>query len=193
MKKNSLFFLAAAFACLSCEETHDHSVSTTSTVGSSTVVQEATKTDQEVTSELIQKGAKDLTSLIKEARIEKNRRDSVFAANRQEVWVYQIGVNKSSPKDFEETYNILSSSMQNLYFFKQSRSNYYLILHDGYNSEQELLDKQKEIETALSKAGVNDKIRVINITTHCGLKEEIKPADEVKLAKKEMAVCYTCD
>ena len=189
MKRNGLFFLMAAFVCLSCEETHDHSVTSSST----TVVNQVAKTDKEVVSELIQEGSKDLTALVKEARLEKNRRDSVFATNREEVWVYQIGINKREAKDFEETYNILSQRMQNLYFFKQSRNNYYLLLHDGYNSEQELLDKQNEIEASLQEAGLKDNIRVINITTHCGLKEKIKPAHEVKLTCKEMAVCYTCD
>jgi len=178
MKIYIVLFLVAMFALISCRETPDNSVTAASTIDSSS---------------FIQKEAEDLTTRIKEARIEKNRRDSVFAANREEVWVYQIGENKSDPKEFEKTYNLLSQRIQNLYFFKQSLRNYYLILHDGYNSEQELLGKQAEIELALQKAGVKDKISVINITTHCSLKEKIKPADEVNIARKEMAVCYTCD
>ena len=190
MKRNVLFFLLTAFACLSCKETHDPSVASHSTADASTAVVNQV---EKIHKELIQQGSKDLAMLVREARKEKNRRDSVFAANREEVWVYQIGLNKTEAKDFEETYNILSQRMQNLYFFKQSQKNYSLILHDGYNSEQELLDKQNEIEATLQQAGVKDKVNVINITTHCGLKEKIKPAAEVKLAKKEMAVCYTCD
>jgi TolA-binding protein len=190
MKKNVLFFTLIAFACLSCKETHDPSVTSSSTVegSSTTAVNQVEKRE-----ESIQQGSKELAVLVKEARIEKNRRDSVFAANREEVWVYQIGTHKKEAKDFEKTYNLLSKRMQNLYFFKQSLGNYSLILHDGYNSEQELLDKQNEIETTLQQAGVQDKVSVINITTHCGLKEKIKPTDEVKLTCKEMAVCYTCD
>jgi hypothetical protein len=195
MKKTILFFLAAAITCLSCEETHNHSLTTTSTVESSNngVVKATEKSVSEGESQLKEKGENDFTRQIKEARIEKNRRDSVFAANRQEVWVYQIGVSKSKPTDFEKTYNILSTRMQNLYFFKKSPNNYYLILHDGYNSEKELLGKQNKIEATLAQAGIKDKVQVVNITTYCGLKEEIKPAAEVKLAKKETAICYTCD
>ncbi len=106
---------------------------------------QVTKTEKEA-SVLLEKESTDLTALVKEARIEKNRRDSVFAANREEVWVYQIGTNKKEAKDFEKTYSILSKHMLHLYFFKQSQDNYYLILHDGYNTEQELLNKQNEVE-----------------------------------------------
>lgn len=187
MKKNHLFFLLTAFVCLSCGKPDQH----TAPSGSTTVAHQVT--DQEVVTGFMEKESKDLTTLIKEARIEKNRRDSVFAANREEVWVYQIGSNKKEAKDFEKTYSILSKHMQHLYFFKQSQDNYYLILHDGYNTEQELLNKQNEVEAAIKKLGVNDKVSVFNITTHCSLKEKIKPAHEVKLACKEMAVCYTCD
>ena len=193
MKKYTLFFFVVAFVCLSCEETHNHS--TTSTVDSSTtsIVNEAAKTDEEVKAELIKEGAKDLTALVKEARIEKNRRDSVFAANREEVWVYQIGTNKNDVKDFEQTYQVLSSKLTNLYFFKRSRNDYYLIHHDGYNSEQELMDEQPALEKTLADAGIKESVRVINITTYCSMKDAIKPAAEVKLKRKEMAVCYTCD
>lgn len=196
MKKNILFFLAAACTCFSCNETQHNSAQTTSAVASATTDAAGNakeKSESKAGSEGMENGVADLTTQIKEARVEKNRRDSVFAANRQEVWVYQIGVNKSKPTDFEKTYNTLSLRMQNLYFFKKANNSYNLILHDGYNSEQELLNKQSQLEKALAQAGIEDKVQVINITTHCGLKEAIKPAEEVKLEKKETAVCYTCD
>lgn len=189
MKSNSLIFILAAFVCLSCGETRNQGIPK----GSTTVANQVVKIDNESVAGFAEKKSKDLVTLVREARIEKSRRDSVFAANREEVWVYQIGTNKKDAKEFEKTYSLLFKRMQHLYFFKQSHGNYYLILHDGYNTEQELLDKQNEVQASINKLGVKEKVSVFNITTHCSLKEKIKPAHEVNLTCKEMAVCYTCD
>jgi hypothetical protein len=151
------------------------------------------ETDAAIGAGLIRTGSDQIKALIKKEREARNRRDSIHAVNREEVWVYQIGVDKDDPKAFENTYNTLSVKIPNLYFFKKSEHNYLLVQHDGYNTEQELLHKQKQFESTLQQAHIQDTVRVINLTTYCSLRDEVKPVHEVKIVRKEWVVCYSCD
>ncbi|MDB5272232.1 MAG: hypothetical protein JWO58_599 [Chitinophagaceae bacterium] len=193
MKKHSLIFLLLTFGFLACQ--NSQSTTETTSVDSSTtnnVTNEAGKSDAEVNAELIEKGVDVGTTLIENVSAAKQQRDSIRAANRKEVWIFQIGGNQSSPKAFEELYHQLSGSLTNLYLFKESKHSYYLIKKDNCDSQQELLDKQNEVEAAIQQAGATADIRVINLTSYCELKDDVQMDDNVKLKGKDRLDCYTC-
>ncbi|HSZ71242.1 MAG TPA: hypothetical protein VK750_01115 [Cytophagaceae bacterium] len=191
MKKNVIFFLAGSIFGIVAFLFYQREQSPAAVAPQPILAK--LETDAALGTGLIREGSDEIKALIKREREARNKRDSIHAVNREEVWVYQIGVNKEDPKAFENTYNILSRRIPNLYFFKQSDRSYLLVQHDGYNTEKELLSKQKEFETNVRQASITDSVHVINLTTYCSLRDEVKPVHEVKIVRKEWVVCYSCD
>jgi len=136
-------------------------------------------------SNLIGKGIDDIAA-------NKRRKDSLKAANAQHTWVYQIGESFEKSDLASDEWNKLKG-ISNLYIFKKSRREYFLIKDDGY--PKELLDdslgdfKKKLI-------GIETRVGIIDLGTMCSGKKKPAVSDPVtyKVDGNKMKIdCRECD
>ena len=164
---------------------------TTYVDSSSTITNEAQKTDAEVYKEAGEKGVEIVLDQVDKHKVNKHTKDSIRQASRKNFWAYQIGVNKGDPEDFKEVYFKLKS-IPNIYLFKQARHSFYLIKNDGYTTEQEYNDNKSSVEKAIQNAGLADRVIITNFTTYCDLKDDVVLHGKEKIARGEKVDCYIC-
>jgi len=158
----------------------------------STINNEAAKTDEEVRAELIQKGSEHITTLIKDARAEKKQRDSIHLANRKAISIYQIGGFTSDPKDFEELYKRLTEvGITNLYIMRQSRKVFYLVKNDNAKSTEEVGNNLSDLHRTMKEADIREDIEVKDLHSFCDAADAV-PDGDVKVAHKVKLECYSC-
>lgn len=161
-------------------------------IDSSTVNNTAVKTDEQVRAELIQKGSEHVTALIKDARVEKRQKDSIHLANRQAIWIYQIGGFKSDAKDFEELYKKLTEGgITNIYIMRQTRKVFYLVKNDNAKSTEEVGSNLNGLQDSMKEANIREDIEVKDLHSFCDTDDAL-PDGEVKVAHKVKVECYSC-
>lgn len=140
--------------------------STTYVDSSSTITNEAQKTDAEVYKEAGEKGVEIVLDQVDKHQVNKHTKDSIRLASRKNFWAYQIGVNKGDPEDFKEVYLKLKG-IPNIYLFKEARHSFYLIKNDGYTTEQEYNDNKNSVAKAIQDTGLADRVIITNFTAYC--------------------------
>jgi NAD-dependent DNA ligase len=119
----------------------------------------------------------------------QEKKDSIKRANREEVLVYQIGMPKSSPEELWDNYKKLQG-FGNVCLLKASRRSYYLIKHEGYNKEQ-IADHEHAAKEYLQSVGVNEEIKIIDLTSLCTRDDGAKLGKSERV-NKEKIPCYVC-
>ncbi|SFX51383.1 hypothetical protein [Cytophaga hutchinsonii] len=178
------------FSCGSHSDTQNLEINTepyADSLQQTTVVtkeSEAGKTDAEVMVDV-------LVDVLGNNIAEKRKKDSAKFANREKVWVYQIGLAEKNEQQLWKVYDRIKS-MGNIYAFKQSDDSYILIWNDFYTQEQ-LIDSLYHFNMRLSKAGVSDIAKPYDIMTDCKLKEKVVHTGGIKNSKKQVMPCLMCD
>ena len=127
---------------------------------------------------------------VQKAIEQKKRNDSVRIANKQPNWVYQIGRPKISVQELWEAYEPLQG-LSNLYVFKESKKSYIIIKDDGH-SKQQLEESLEAFKSEVEK--FETRIEIVNLTTFCKAKEDIKQGKKIKIRKERiMLSSIECD
>lgn len=127
---------------------------------------------------------------VKKVIEQKKRNDSVRIANKQPNWVCQIGRPKINVQELWEAYEPLQG-LSNLYVFKESKKSYIIIKDDGY-SKQQLEESLEAFKSEVEK--FETRIGIVNLTTFCKAKEDIKQGNKIKIRKESiMLSSIECD
>jgi len=119
----------------------------------------------------------------------KQQKDSIYEAEREKRWVFQIGNIVDSEDAILELYQQLKG-IEGLSVFKESRKSYFLFV-DGGKSKQELKDSSEEMELQVEK--VTSRVRIIDIVTKCNKRKKIKKRDDLNFKKEKVKIdCYEC-
>ncbi len=144
----------------------------------------ASKTDTEVITDAA-------LSVVDEAVTAKRQSDSIKLLNKKSVWVYKIGLPKSSEEELWNMYDRVHG-LGNIYAFRLSRKDYILIKNDFY-SQQQVADSIARFNTLLNEIGVSETAQPFDLMSDCKLKETVVQSDNIKVKRKQEIPCFVCD
>lgn len=147
------------------------------------------KSEEEKTREFVKEAVIEGLDRGEEFIDKKKIKDSIKFANRKKFYVYQIGMPKGSPEELSEVYKKIEN-LGNVCFLKASRNSYYLIKQGADTEEQLVKNKESEGES-LKSEGVEDAIKVVEISSLCLDSEEAIMGKSVKVNKRKVT-CYVC-
>ena len=120
----------------------------------------------------------------------KHHNDSIKKANREKIWVYQIGLPKNDISELWNSYNSLQH-FSNIFIFKESKNSFFIIKDDGY-SEQELKDSLPNFKIKIDS--IEKRIKIIDLMSVCPKRKKITTTKKIKLKKGNPEVpCYICN
>jgi len=131
-------------------------------------------------------------NLINNVEQNKRRKDSIRMANATHTWVYQIGL----PFEKDDLAGVESDKLKNLsnvYIFKKSRHEYYLIKDDGYPKElleDSLGDFKKKLQ------GIETRVTIIDIASLCSNNKKPEVSGSIKYkvdGDKKKIECRECE
>lgn len=127
--------------------------------------------------------------------VDVNRKnDSIGNANKQRMWVYQIGGTLESEEQAAAKYEKLKN-IDNLYIFKRSSHEFYIIKDDAYKGNQQLIDSFSETRIKLETLSA-DRLDIIDLSLLCPPKENLTHSRPIvyklKGQKKEVE-CWNCE
>lgn len=177
MKKHFFAPLVLLAINISCGDS-EHNVTTTNntTTNNTTVVSDTIKhlTEEEKIEAGIDKSIEVINGL---SEIVKERREARNAA-KDPMWVYQIGAPINSlDKAIEECNRY--DEIKNIFVFKKSKREYYLIKDDGYLSENELKDSLDNFARKISSY-TNARIKPVDLSQECTSKKYPTTAETEK-------------
>ena len=146
---------------------------------------DAEKTETEVYVDAVLDGV----DMIGDALEQKRINDSIKRANKEEVWVYQIGLAKNNTKEIWPTYMVLNTITSNITIFKESRKSYYIVKNDGLD-EDELISGLDAFKSEVDK--LEPIVKVVNLSTYCPLRKEVTEGEKIKIKKTKIS-CLVCD
>ena len=148
---------------------------------------EAEKTETEV---YIEAGL-EAVNIIGDGLKQKRINDSIKRANKEQVWVYQIGLSKNNVDEIWPTYKVVKNITSNITVFKDSRKSYYIVKNDGLGKDKLLIGLnafKSEIDS------VETIIKVVNLSKFCPLRKEISSGKKIKIKKAKTEIeCLVCD
>ncbi len=133
-------------------------------------------------------------NLIKEGISIKNKKDSIRIANKERLWVYQIG-NAINDEDIAALAYDKLKEVPNIYIFKLKRHEYYLIKDDGYYSNEQLLDSMGSVKKRMSTL-TSDRLIPIDLSAQCSSKKKPTVTNPIKYKRdkeKREVECRVCD
>lgn len=141
----------------------------------------------EAAPELIEE-SKELVNAVKE---NKQRKDSIREANREKLWVYQVGLPVSREDDLWDVFRSIKSKT-NVYAFKESRRRYILVKDGGFRTETEA---SEALEAFQAETGLQDvRVKVIDLLSLCPRKGKLVQSDKITARKEKTSIpCFTCD
>ena len=127
---------------------------------------------------------------VQKAIAQKKKNDSLKIAGKQPNWVYQIGRPKINMRELWDAYEPLQD-LSNLYVFKESKKSYIIIKDDGH-SKQQLEESLEAFKAEIQK--FETRVDIINLTTFCKAKEEIKQGKRIRIRKENILLfSLECD
>lgn len=146
------------------------------------------RSDAEVYAGLAETGLKEGEELLRKKRV----KDSTLLANREKIWVYQIGAPISDETDawqMAKDFNALA----NVCIFKAARKSFLIICDNGYAET----DAQDSLETFSSKVDEiipGTRVKTIDLMSLCSKRKALIETNKIiKRKKTESFKCYTCD
>ncbi|MBI3134094.1 MAG: hypothetical protein HYZ14_05400 [Bacteroidetes bacterium] len=121
----------------------------------------------------------------------KHNRDSIYEANRDRQWVYQIGDIVSDENLLFDTYLSLGT-IEDVGVFKIDNDNYFLF-KDYHRSEEMMNDSLNSFKRALNTPGL--KCRVVDIIANCNKRQQVVRTNDLKIKQgkeKLFLPCYEC-
>ncbi len=127
----------------------------------------------------------------KEAIQRRRMRDSIRLANREQMYVYQIGLPARHEDDIIEEYQKLSNT-EDVFIFKNGRRDYFLVKDEG-KSELTLRDSLEVFKEKLPNTIIGS-AKVINILQLCSRNEKLTRAKNINFKKSKQEIpCFICD
>ncbi len=158
-----------------------------------TTPSETNEAPQNKDAENIKAVADGLHEIGKDVHQIKHDRDSTLQAGKEHFWVYQIGMPTDSKEEAGKAYEKVKS-LSNLYVFKKSRGEYYVIKDDMVHSKEQLMDSLGSIEKRIQGSG--NRIQMIDLSELCSLRKQPKGTDPVKYkidGEKKEVECRACE
>lgn len=153
-------------------------------------INEAPKSDVEIVVETAMKGVELGNEIRKEIKDNKQRKDSIYQANRMQQWVYQLGEPMDSKEAVLELYKQLEG-VNRVSVFKESKKSYFLFV-DQDLTEQELKNSLESFKEQVGQAIT--RVFPIDLMRKCGKKEEVMKTEPLSVRKEEIELdCYVCD
>lgn len=206
MIKNKIYIVSflVSVLCFSCDEpTEENSTvnNTNITIVSDSVaesdaninVQEDEITKQDDMDKIVDV-AQVGVDMIKDGIAFKNKKDSIRKANKEKLWVYQIG-NAINAEDVATMAYEKIKDISNIYIFKLKKREYYLIKDDGYYSYEQLMDSIGDVKRRVSMV-TSDRLLPIDLSAQCSSKKKPTITNSIKYKvnkeRKEIE-CRVCD
>ena len=126
------------------------------------------ESDIEEYTEAVKEGIEIVKEISKDIKENKQRKDSIFTAEREQRWVFQIGDIANNEDIILELYQHLED-LDGLFVFKESRKSFFLFKDDG-KSKEELQNTLEDIKTQVLKA--TSRIIIIDLMNKCKKKEK---------------------
>jgi len=147
------------------------------------------KSDVEVYAEVAKEGVELATEISERIRENKQRKDSIFKAEREQRWIFQIGDVANDKDEMLELYQQLKH-INGLSVFKESGRSYFLFIEDG-KSKQESQNSLENIKAQVLKA--TSRVIVIDLMSKCKKKEFVKKTKDLIFRKEKIEInCYEC-
>ena len=192
IKISTLLIIAAMLFCTSCSDTPSSSDSNQNNTTKKEVTPPIATNGNDVAETAIKAGAPIVGKIFDNAEENKRRRDSIKQANSTHTWVYQIG---ESYEKSDLAGNELSKlkNISNIYIFKKSKHEYYLIKDDGYQKEQledSLGDFKRKVQS------FETRVSILDLGTLCSGKKKPSVSKSIKYkidGKKQEIECRECE
>lgn len=154
------------------------------------IVQQAAKPTEQVYVEEIGKLVGSASQLVEKGIENKRIKDSTLIAEKEEIWVYTIGVPYEDISDLITTCEKLKE-IKGIAIYEHEKK--FTIIKMG-NSKDQLEDFLMEFKTKLDDLGiVNKKIAIINLSKKCGARESLVSHTNKKIKNKNPNLsCYKC-
>lgn len=119
----------------------------------------------------------------------KQKKDSTKRANRDEMWVEQIGTAKDEDAIVAEYKKL--QGIPHIFVFKQSRKSYLLITSNGHTEEE-----SKASLPALREKlnGIESIVKSVDLISLCPLRKSVTEDKKFYNKKEHTAIhCFVCD
>ena len=190
MENNKLIAIAALAGLIlipSCE------TQTQPKENSEPTIQEATtpqKTDIENALETADKIEDKVIEVVDEIKESEARKDSIWEAEREKVWVYQLSDLTTEKEALLEPYKLLTN-IQNIKAFKQGKT--YFLYKNDRASKSALDDSLEAYQSKFNT--VNLHLKVVDLMSYCKRNQKLAQTDNVKIKVKKESIsipCYKC-
>lgn len=147
-----------------------------------------TKSDAEVYTDLAKEGLEKGEEMLRN----KRAKDSIRAASKEKIWVYQIGTAKDSEADAWEAANELQG-IGNISIFKESRKS-YLVICDSRYSEKKAKDSLNSFIAKTDTYSPGIRVKVIDLMSFCHKRKGLTETGKITKKKHEQSFkCLTCN
>lgn len=147
-----------------------------------------TPTDAEVYADLAKTGINVTEDLLDK----KRNKDSVRLANREKIWVYQIGLPKSSEADAWEAANKFAK-IPSVSIFKESRKS-YLLFQDIERSKEMLEDSLLQFKSELDSIVPGTRVKIVDLMSFCPKRKKLIESGKISRRKEtEQYKCMSCE
>lgn len=110
------------------------------------------KTELEIKKEIVEAGVNLTTDLVRQAKENKRKRDSIFLATREQRWVYRIGDWTDDEDKIIQTYKKLSM-VDHVKVFKQKKK--YLFIKEDNLPKEQLESSLDSLQSELLGVSIN--------------------------------------
>jgi hypothetical protein len=195
MKHNYVIYFITLFILLSftrCDSTDSSTASNeTETIAEAPATPEKEKSKEEIIVDGTVKVIDALTPLIEQGIQNKRHKDSTRAAEKDEFWVFTVGVPYNDINTMAEAFEKIQN-IENMAVFEESGE--YIIIRRGSSKEQ-LQDLQGSFKSALDETNIGiNRIDIKNLADKCGKRGHIVSGQDRKLKRKYPEIpCYRCN
>lgn len=133
--------------------------------------------------------AVEVKEVVDEAIEDKRRNDSIRRSHREQIWVYQIGLQLEGKRQVTEVYKQVSF-LENVKAFKTKKKSYFLYKDTG-QSKEELEQGLEALQESIDSLDI--RISVIDLMERCPLKKSPTRIKDIKVRRSDNDIpCYEC-
>ena len=140
--------------------------------------------------EMVEDGLELVEEISEEIKDNKASKDSVYEANRDHKWVYQISTPADDPEHLRSSFEKYNE-LEETFVFQTNDNHYFLFIMDG-RSEFDLI---ADLDLMKDSLGTN-LVSVIDLVADCSRKQHLVQTDPVEIGKRRNKItipCYTCN
>lgn len=177
-----LGFLLIITGCTETNTSTDNSDNNTTTTTNITTNNEIPQTKEEIELEKVKLAAQ----IVQEGIKNHQQKDSVFKANREQEWVFQIGAPISNERILKSEFKKYKN-IRNICVFENKGN--YLIIKKDHQPKEVLGDSLGNI-----KAQIGPDVKIIDLMAICPKRKTISQDVPIKDRKEDIEIkCFVCD